>query len=63
MSSSRESVGCDARCAGDGEPQGGIEAQCVGVVLIAPTLSEQHQHGAQQVGQGMADEVRLPWVV
>jgi hypothetical protein len=49
--------------AGDGEPQGGIKAQRVGVVLIAPTLSEQHQHGAQQVGQGIADEMRLPWVV
>jgi hypothetical protein len=49
--------------AGDGEPQGGIEPQRVGVVLVAPALGEQHQQGAQQVGQGIADEMGLPWIV
>ena len=58
MSSSRESVGCEARCApaasgvvprapATAQPQCGIEPQPLGVVLIAPALGEQHQHGAQ----------------
>jgi hypothetical protein len=46
--------------AGDGEPQGGIEPQRVGIVLVAPALGEQDEHGAQQVGQRVGDEVRLP---
>jgi len=48
---------------GNGAAQGGIEAQRIGVVLIAPALGEQHQHGAQQLGQRIGDEMRLPRVV
>ena len=48
---------------GDGAAQGGIEPQPIGVVLVAPALGEQHQHGAQQLGQRIGDEVRLPRVV
>lgn len=51
--------GGGATLAGRGEAQGRVEAQRVGIVLVAPAVAEQDEHGAQQVGQRVGDQARL----
>ena len=49
----RHGPSCFRNC----QSQRGIETQRVGVVLVAPALAIQHQHGAQQFRQLVVDVV------
>ncbi len=46
-----------AAAIGDGQPEGRIVAQEVGIVVVAPALTQQDQLGAQQLAPGVGDQI------